>query len=93
MLIGEPMARLATVMTIETGIVPPTIRYGEPDPECDLDCVPNQARKATVSVHVRPGPLVVDTQCRLDDRNAARSLDVGRIEAVWNCARPWGTGR
>jgi 3-oxoacyl-[acyl-carrier-protein] synthase II len=36
----------ALVMT--RGIVPPTINYEHPDPECDLDCVPNQAR----TVHV-----------------------------------------
>jgi 3-oxoacyl-[acyl-carrier-protein] synthase II len=31
------------------GIVPPTINYENPDPECDLDYVPNQARKVTVN--------------------------------------------
>lgn len=30
--------------------VPPTIHFEEPDPECDLDCVPNQAREVTVGV-------------------------------------------
>ena len=33
---------------IETGIVPPTINYQVPDPECDLDYVPNTARKMAV---------------------------------------------
>ena len=37
---------VATVRTIETGVVPPTISYVEPDPECDLDVVPNEAREA-----------------------------------------------
>lgn len=41
---------VATVKTIETGIVPPTIHYEEPDPECDLDVVPNAARDVRVSV-------------------------------------------
>ncbi|HTS03770.1 MAG TPA: beta-ketoacyl-[acyl-carrier-protein] synthase family protein [Thermoanaerobaculia bacterium] len=41
---------VATVLTIETGIVPPTISWGERDPECDLDVVPNVARKARVRV-------------------------------------------
>ena len=39
---------VATVRTIETGIVPPTISYVEPDPECDLDVVPNVAREVRV---------------------------------------------
>ncbi|MEO6325053.1 MAG: beta-ketoacyl-[acyl-carrier-protein] synthase family protein [Thermoanaerobaculia bacterium] len=41
---------VATVCTLETGIVPPTIRYEEPDPECDLDVVPNVARELSVQV-------------------------------------------
>jgi len=39
-----------TVLTIKHGIIPPTINYETPDPECDLDYVPNQARKAEVKV-------------------------------------------
>ena len=39
-----------TVKALETGIVPPTINLEEPDPECDLDYVPNQARKANIKV-------------------------------------------
>jgi 3-oxoacyl-(acyl-carrier-protein) synthase len=36
---------LACVKAIETGIVPPTINYTTPDPDCDLDYVPNTSRK------------------------------------------------
>jgi 3-oxoacyl-[acyl-carrier-protein] synthase II len=36
------------VQAIREGIIPPTINYETPDPECDLDYVPNVARKATV---------------------------------------------
>jgi len=35
---------------IETGMVPPTINYEDPDPDCDLDCVPNQAVEAKVDI-------------------------------------------
>jgi 3-oxoacyl-[acyl-carrier-protein] synthase II len=38
-----------TLMTMDTGIVTPTINYHEPDPECDLDYVPNTAREARVT--------------------------------------------
>ncbi len=37
-------------LTIQNGVIPPTINYGEPDPDCDLDYVPNQARKKEVKV-------------------------------------------
>ena len=39
-----------TVLTIRDGIIPPTINQETPDPECDLDYVPNVARKAKVDV-------------------------------------------
>jgi 3-oxoacyl-[acyl-carrier-protein] synthase II len=39
-----------SVLTIRDGIIPPTINYETPDPECDLDYVPNAARKAKVDV-------------------------------------------
>lgn len=38
----------ASVLTIVNSIIPPTINYQTPDPECDLDYVPNTARKARV---------------------------------------------
>jgi 3-oxoacyl-[acyl-carrier-protein] synthase II len=37
-------------LAIHEGVIPPTINYETPDPECDLDYVPNQARKARVDV-------------------------------------------
>ena len=43
---------ISTVYTIIHGIIPPTINYENPDPECDLDCVPNTAREQTVTIAI-----------------------------------------
>lgn len=37
-----------TLLSIRDGILPPTINYSTPDPQCDLDYVPNQARRSKV---------------------------------------------
>jgi 3-oxoacyl-[acyl-carrier-protein] synthase II len=37
-------------MAIHDDIIPPTINHDTPDPECDIDCVPNTARKAVVNI-------------------------------------------
>ncbi len=39
---------VATLMSIREGLVPPTVNYLGPDPACDLDCVPNEARAMRV---------------------------------------------
>ena len=41
---------LICVKALQDGIIPPTINLKNPDPECDLDCVPNQARPADINV-------------------------------------------
>jgi 3-oxoacyl-[acyl-carrier-protein] synthase II len=38
----------ACVLAIQRGVVPPTIHFETPDPDCDLDCVPNEAREMDV---------------------------------------------
>ena len=55
-MIGHPMGAagaleaIACAMTLARGLIHPTINYDEPDPECDLDYVPNVAREANVQV-------------------------------------------
>lgn len=41
-----------TALTLQTGIIPPTINYDTPDPDCDLDYVPNVKREAHVDVAI-----------------------------------------
>ncbi len=41
---------LACIMALKDGVVAPTINYEEPDPECALDVVPNEARDVKVTV-------------------------------------------
>jgi len=51
-MIGQPLGAtggiqfVTTAMAMEHGSVPPTINYEDPDPDCDLDYVPNKSRKA-----------------------------------------------
>ena len=43
---------IATTLALHHGLLPPTINYETPDPECDLDYVPNQARKQDIEVAI-----------------------------------------
>jgi 3-oxoacyl-(acyl-carrier-protein) synthase len=43
---------VATVMAMEAGTIPPTANYSKPDPQCDLDYVPNEAREKEVRVAI-----------------------------------------
>ena len=47
---GGGVEAIACIRAIESGTVPPTINYEFPDPDCDLDYVPNQARQVAVEV-------------------------------------------
>jgi len=49
------ISALAAVLAIRDGLIPPTINLETPDPECDLDYVPNVARKAQVDVAIVNG--------------------------------------
>jgi 3-oxoacyl-[acyl-carrier-protein] synthase II len=46
---------VVTVLALHHGVLPPTINYETPDPDCDLDYVPNQARKAEVAAALSNG--------------------------------------
>jgi 3-oxoacyl-[acyl-carrier-protein] synthase II len=46
---------IATLLTINRGMIHPTINYENPDPECDLDYVPHQARRKDVRVAISNG--------------------------------------
>ena len=41
---------IASLLSLNRGVIPPTINYEYPDPECDLDYVPNKAREAKIKV-------------------------------------------
>ena len=41
-----------TILAIDRGVLPPTINYETPDPECDLDYIPNESREADVRTAV-----------------------------------------
>ena len=49
------MQAVSNALSMETGIMPPTINYEYPDPDCDLDYVPNKARKENISAIMQNG--------------------------------------
>ena len=49
---GGAVELIATIKSIQEGILHPTVNYEFPDPECDLDYVPNQAREVDVNVAI-----------------------------------------
>ncbi|HYN22545.1 MAG TPA: beta-ketoacyl-[acyl-carrier-protein] synthase family protein [Thermoanaerobaculia bacterium] len=55
-MIGHTMGAASAIesavcaLAIQTGFIPPTMNFSEPDPECALDCVPNEARELKVEV-------------------------------------------
>jgi 3-oxoacyl-[acyl-carrier-protein] synthase II len=47
---GGAVESIGAILTMNNGIIPPTIHYETPDPDCDLDYVPNVAREAEVNI-------------------------------------------
>ncbi|KPK43038.1 MAG: hypothetical protein AMJ78_00300 [Omnitrophica WOR_2 bacterium SM23_29] len=60
-MIGHPMGAASAIeavacsLVVKEDMVPPTINFEIPDPECDLDCVPNTARKKKVNIALNNG--------------------------------------
>jgi nodulation protein E len=57
-MVGHPLGAagalefVATLMALRAGVAPPTINFREPDPLCDLDVVPNQARSVAMNAAI-----------------------------------------
>jgi len=69
---------IGALMTLEEGIIPPTINYEIPDPDCDLDCVPNKARQRDVN-------LLLKNSFGFGGKNSA--LVVRKFRGGESCAR------
>lgn len=46
---------IGTLLAIDNGMLPPTINYTTPDPECEIDCVANKARPAKINIAIKDG--------------------------------------
>lgn len=47
---ASALEAIACALTVKNNFIPPTINFETPDPECDIDCVPNQARTHKVNI-------------------------------------------
>ena len=47
---ASALEAITCALVVKNDIIPPTINFETPDPECDIDCVPNQARKHKVNI-------------------------------------------
>jgi len=47
---ASALEAIACTLAVKYDVLPPTINFETPDPECDIDCVPNSARKHTVNI-------------------------------------------
>ncbi len=52
---ASAMGAIACCLAINESMAPPTINFETPDPECDIDCVPNKARKRNVRIALNNG--------------------------------------
>jgi 3-oxoacyl-[acyl-carrier-protein] synthase II len=60
-MLGHPMGAasaieaIACCLAVKENIIPPTMNFETPDPECDIDCVPNKARRKRVNIALNNG--------------------------------------
>ncbi len=60
-MLGHPMGAASAIealsccLTVKENIIPPTINFETPDPKCDIDCVPNRAKKKRVNIALNNG--------------------------------------
>ena len=47
---ASALEAIACALAVKNDMIPPTINFETPDPECDIDCVPNHARKHIVNI-------------------------------------------
>jgi 3-oxoacyl-[acyl-carrier-protein] synthase II len=47
---ASALEAITCALAVKNDMIPPTINYETPDPACDIDCVPNRARKHIVSI-------------------------------------------
>ena len=47
---ASALEAVSCALIVKYGIIPPTINFETLDPECDIDCVPNEARKHVVNI-------------------------------------------
>lgn len=72
-MLGHTMGAAAAIEAVvcclspQSGILPPTINYETPDPECDIDCVPNKARKQKTRI-------TLNNSCAFGGNNACLVL-------------------
>ncbi|MCK4415499.1 MAG: beta-ketoacyl-[acyl-carrier-protein] synthase family protein, partial [Candidatus Eisenbacteria sp.] len=70
---ASALEAVASVLTLRDGIIPPTINLEEPDPECDLDYVPNESRKQQVQVVLNNASGIGGCNCAVIFRRLGES--------------------
>jgi 3-oxoacyl-[acyl-carrier-protein] synthase II len=79
---------IASVLAIHEGIIPPTINHENPDPDCDIDCVPNRFRRAEVNVALTNAFGFGGHNATLVIKSASSILDTGYSIPASNIQNP-----